>query len=154
MSKDAEAIVRRWFDEVWNQGREESIDELFAPDAVVYGLGESDVPIRGPEDFKPFYRNMRATFPDLHIDIDNLVRQDDRIALCMDIHGTHQGAGLGIAPTGRRVHVRGMVILQVAGGKIARAQNLWDQLGMLRQIGLVPAPEAEGKDRFFGEAKA
>jgi predicted ester cyclase len=95
---------------------------------------------------------MRATFPDLHIDVDNIVVQDDSVALCMDIHGTHKGAGLGIAPTGRKVHVRGMIILQVSGGKVTGAHNIWDQHGLLRQLGISPKAEAESKDRFFGDA--
>jgi SnoaL-like polyketide cyclase len=95
MPQDAEAIVRRWFEEVWNQGREETIDELFASEAIRPGLGESEAPIQGPKQFKPFFRNMRATFPDLH--------------------------------TGRKVHVPGMIITQVSGGKITGAHNIWDQ---------------------------
>ena len=52
MSEANKAIVRRWFEEVWNQGREETIDELFAPHAVGYGLGDTDVTTRGPAEFK------------------------------------------------------------------------------------------------------
>jgi SnoaL-like polyketide cyclase len=120
MPQDAEAIVRRWFEEVWNQGREETIDELFASEAIRPGLGESEAPIQGPKQFKPFFRNMRATFPDLH--------------------------------TGRKVHVPGMIITQVSGGKITGAHNIWDQHGMSRQLGLSPKAEAESKDRCFGDA--
>ena len=56
-------IVRRWFDEVWNQGKEATIDELFAPEGVGRGLGEGEADVHGPADFKSFWRNMRAALP-------------------------------------------------------------------------------------------
>src|SRR5882762_9551328 len=74
MQQNAKELVHRWFDEVWNQGREETIDELFG-DGVAYGLGESDVTIAGPEEFKVFFRTMRSTFPDLRIDIEDSVAE-------------------------------------------------------------------------------
>ena len=60
MSEANKAIVRRWFEEVWNQGREETIDELFAEHAVGYGLGDTDVTTRGPAEFKIFANNLRG----------------------------------------------------------------------------------------------
>jgi hypothetical protein len=70
---DNKALIHRWFDEVWNQGREDLIDELRAPEAVATGLGETDVPVRGPAKFKTFYRNLRSSFPDLHARVDDMV---------------------------------------------------------------------------------
>jgi steroid delta-isomerase-like uncharacterized protein len=156
MSDSAAAIAQRWFEEVWNQGRDETIDELFGPDTVAHGLGESDAPIRGPEEFRPFYRNMRDTFPDCHITITDVVEDSHQAVVRFDFQGTHKGAGLGIPPTGRRIYVKGMTLVKVRDGKIVEGYNIWDQLGLLRQLGVFPKAEAVPaeavpKDRFFGE---
>jgi hypothetical protein len=81
MPHDNAALVHRWFEEVWNQGREETIDELFAPNGVTYGLGERDAEVRGPSQFKPFFRNIRAAFPDLHIKILDTVAEGNKVAV-------------------------------------------------------------------------
>lgn len=76
MSPDA--IVRAWFHEVWDEGREEAIDRLMAPDALVYGLGSE--PIRGPEGFKPYFRTMRAALGDLEVRVERTIVQGDMVA--------------------------------------------------------------------------
>jgi len=63
------------------------------------------------------------------------------------LKGTHHGNGLGVAPTGNAVSIRGIVMVRVAGGKIVEGWNSWDQLGLLRQIGALNNPA--GKDRFL-----
>ena len=144
MSRDNAALVHRWFEEVWNQGREETIDELFAPNGVTYGLGELDAEVRGPSQFKPFFRNMRAAFPDLHITIQDTIAEGNKVAVRLLIEGTHKGAGLeGIPPSARAVRLSGIAILHAANGKLVAGWNNWDQLGMLQQIGVIPVPKAD-----------
>src|SRR5215472_1140366 len=101
MSVDAYTILHRWFDEVWNQGREETVDELLAADGVGYGLGEGDAVARGPAGFKPFLRNMRAALPDVHVSIEDLIAEDDKAVARVVLTGTHLGDGLGFPSTGR-----------------------------------------------------
>jgi steroid delta-isomerase-like uncharacterized protein len=151
MPLSAETITRRWFDEVWNQKRETTIDELFGPDTVAHGLGESEAPIHGPEEFRIFFRNMRDTFPDCHITIEDIVTNGEKAVVRFIFEGTHQGAGLGIAPTGRRIRVQGMTMLKAREGKIVEGYNIWDQHGMLRQLGVYEKGEAAPQDRFFGQ---
>ena len=141
------ALVQRWFDDVWNKGREATIDELFAPDGVGYGLGDTGTPIRGPEQFKPFVRNMRASFPDLQITIEDLLADGDKVVARIVLRATHQGGSLGIAPTGRQVRVEGIVVVRITNGQIVEGWNVWDQLGLMRQIGALPS--AEKQDRFL-----
>lgn len=74
---DEKTLVHRWFDEVWNRGREDMIDELFSPQ-VAYGLGEGDPAVRGPAGFKIFWRNMRSALPDVDIRIEDTVVQRDK----------------------------------------------------------------------------
>jgi steroid delta-isomerase-like uncharacterized protein len=141
-------LIHRWFEEVWNQGREETVDELMAPDAIAIGLGESDVETRGPAGFKQFLRNMRGSFSDLRIDVDDSIAEGDKVVVRVVLHGTHDGGGLGMAPTGRRVRVAGIVIAEIAGGQIVKAWNSWDQLGLIRQLG-APVVAPATPDRFL-----
>jgi steroid delta-isomerase-like uncharacterized protein len=151
MSLSAESIARRWFDEVWNQKRDATIDELFGPDTVAHGLGESEAPIHGPEEFRIFFRNMLDSFPDCHITIEDIVADGDKAVARFAFEGTHDGAGLGIAPTGRRIRVQGMTMLKARDGKIVEGYNIWDQHGLLRQLGAYSKGEDEPKDRFFSQ---
>ena len=146
MSEANKALVRRWFDEVWNQGRVETIDELFAANGVGYGLGDTDAPLHGPAGFKPFVANLRGALPDIHMTIEDIIAADDKVTVRITVEGTHKGAHLGVAPTGRRVRIAGLVVVRIANGQIVEGWNSWDQLGLLRQIGALPA--AEGPDRF------
>ena len=141
------ALVRRWFDEVWNKGQEATIDKLFAENGVAYGLGDTDVEIRGPAQFKPFFRNMRGAFPDLQITIEDIVAEADKVMVRVLLQGTHRGANLGPPATGRRVRVAGIVLVRISNDQIVEGWNSWDQLGLLRQIGALPA--AEKNDRFL-----
>jgi hypothetical protein len=69
---DNAAILRRWFDEVWNQGREQTIDELFATDGIAHGLTDAAETHRGPAAFKPFWAQLRGAFPDIQFTIDDV----------------------------------------------------------------------------------
>jgi steroid delta-isomerase-like uncharacterized protein len=147
MATDAKALVHRWFEEVWNQGRMETIDELFPADGVAHGLGEGGTVVRGPDAFKPLVRNLRGSIPDIHISVEDVIMEGDRVAFRVVLEGTHKGEGLGVPPSGRRVQVKGIIMLRIADGQIKEGWNSWDQLGLLQQIGAMPAPEKT--DRFL-----
>ena len=136
MPASPEAVARTWFEEVWNQGSEQAIDRLMAPDAVFHGL---PVPVVGPAQFKPFHRSYRNAFPDIHIEIDDLVCHGDRVALKCTVTGTHRGDGLGIAATNRPVTITGMGLARIENGRIVEAFNTFDFLSLYQQVGLVPA---------------
>ena len=146
MALDPLTLVHRWFDEVWNQGREETVDELSAPGVIGHGLGEGGADVRSPAAFKVFLRNMRSAFPDVQIRVEDTIIQGDKIAGRVVLEGTHRGDGLGLAPTNRRVSITGIVIFRIANGQITEAWNNWDQLGLLQQLGAIPSPN---RDRFL-----
>ena len=146
MSEANKSLVRRWFEEVWNQGREETIDELFSAKGVGYGLGDTDAPLHGPAGFKPFVANLRGALPDIHMTIDDILAEGDRVTVRISVEGTHKGGQLGVAPSGKRVGIAGIVIVRIANGQIVEGWNSWDQLGLLRHIGALPA--AGSPDRF------
>ena len=147
MQIDSKTLLARWFEEVWNQGREETVDELMAPNAVAVGLGEMDQEVHGPSEFKIFLRNMRQALPDVRIDMEDTTAEQDKISSRVVLKGTHRGEGLGVPPTGNAVQIRGIVMVRIAAGKIVEGWNSWDQLGLLRQIGALNHPA--GSDRFL-----
>jgi steroid delta-isomerase-like uncharacterized protein len=138
MSEQNEAIVRRWFEEVWNQGRAATIDELFPADAVAHGLGDSEQDVHGPDEFKPLVANIRGALPDVNIHIDDIFSEDDRVAVRITLRGTHTGNGLGVPPTGRSVSIQGIIIARLVEGRFVEGWNSYDQLGLLRQTGALP----------------
>ena len=133
---DNAATLRRWFEEVWNEGREQAIDELLAPDAVAYNLGGPGEIHRGPAAFKPFWAQLRGAFPDIRFTIDDVVSERNMVAARWTARMTHQGEHLGIPATRKSLTITGMIFLRIEGGKIHEGWNNWDQLAMARELGL------------------
>lgn len=134
--EEYKTLMHRWFEEVWNQGREETIDELFAEDGVGYGLPTEDgEPIRGAKEFKPFYHKFREAFPDIHVTIEETVCEDDKITALCHVTGTHSGNGVGVKPTNQPIDFKGIVIIKVKDGKIVESWNQFDFLSMYQQLG-------------------
>jgi steroid delta-isomerase-like uncharacterized protein len=135
MSAENKALIERWFEEVWNKGREEAIDEMFAADGVAHGLGDAPgATLRGPDGFKPLFHNFRDTFPDMEVIIEDTVAEGDRVAARCRVRGTHKGEGLGLAATGNAVEFTGICIVRVENGKIAEAWNNFDFMSMFQQL--------------------
>ncbi len=136
MTEDKRTILHRWFEEVWNQRREDAIDELFATDGIANGLNDpSGNPVRGPEGFKTIHRAFLAAFPDFHITVEDTVSEGDKIAARCTVRATHTGEGLGVAPTDQPVEFTGLVIVKLKDGKIAEAWNEFDFMKMYSQVG-------------------
>jgi steroid delta-isomerase-like uncharacterized protein len=139
MSEENKAVARRIDAEVWNEGRLEVIDELVAGDYVstVVGVPEQ---IRGPQGFREFVVTYRTAFPDLHISIDEQIAEGDIVVTRWTGTGTHEGELMGIPATGKQVTTAGINIDRFAGGKLVAGWALFDQLGLLQQIGAIPVP--------------
>ena len=145
MSEENKALVRRWFEEVWNKGRAEAIDELFAADGVAHGLaGESGQDLRGPQDFHPFHESFRAAFPDIEVVVEDTIAEGDRVAARCSVRGTHSSPALGFAATNRPVGFEGVSIVRVRDGQIVEAWNFFDFMSMYGQLGVLainPPPD-------------
>jgi steroid delta-isomerase-like uncharacterized protein len=128
-------VARRWFDEVWNQRDAKAIQRMFAKDGIAHGLGASGEDLVGPDGFLPFHSAFLGGFSDLRMTIEDLVEEDDRVAVRWRASGTLTGHGLGLAPTGKPMAVTGMSILRVQNGQIVEAWNNFDVLGMHHQLG-------------------
>jgi len=135
MPSDIKTLARRWFEEVWNQARDATIDELIAPDCVAHGLEDSGKDMPGPQ-FRRFYRQFVSGFPDVKISVDQVIAEGDTTAVRITARATHAGDGLGIKATGRKVIVSGICMMRWRDGKIVEAWNEFDESGLLRQIGV------------------
>ena len=138
MTTESKEVIHRWFEEVWNKGREEAIDELFAEDGVAHGLSdESGSELRGPAGFKPFFHKFRSAFPDIQVLIEDAIAEGDKVAVRCSVRARHTGEGLGLAATNQPVAITGMSIARVKDGKIVEAWNNFDFMGLFQQIGAI-----------------
>jgi steroid delta-isomerase-like uncharacterized protein len=128
------SCARRWFEEVWNQGREGTIDEMCAADAVIHGLGQDGQDLVGPQHFRRFYHQFKAGLPDIRITVDDVIAAGDQTAVRVTCRATHAGDGLGVPPTGRRVECTGIVWMRWRDGRVAEAWNEFDAAGLVAQI--------------------
>ena len=149
MPMTPEAVVRAWFKEVWDEGREEAIDRLAHANARIHGLGgPADPPMQGTAEFKKLFRIFRQALGDLQIEVAKTVSEGDHCAAYCRVKGRHVGDAFGGDPTDRPVEFGGLVIARVSDGRIAEGWNCFDFLGMYQQIGWVnnpPAPLVKAK---------
>lgn len=131
-------VLRRWFEEVWNQGREEAIDEMFAEEGIAHGLvDENGQELRGPAGFKPFFSRFRDAFPDIQIVIEDCISEGDKATARCTVRANHTGVGLGVPATNNAVEFTGISIVRVQDGRIIEAWNNFDFLSLNRQIGVL-----------------
>lgn len=128
-------FLERWFEEVWNQGREETIDEMSRSDAKTHGLFHPDgTEVRERQGFKAFHKQFQASFSSIHVSIEKTVTEGDLTAAYCVISGVHSGDGLGWPATGKRVTFTGMCLARLEDGKLAEAWNCFDFGSMYRQL--------------------
>ena len=126
-AEENKAVVRREQEELWNHtGDLDAAEELYA-------AGQA-------EAAKQEAANFRQGFPDVISTIEDLIAEGDMVVARWRSRATHQGKYMGIAPTGKEVKFTGISFYRVEGGKIAQSWNIEDQLGLMRQIGVVPEP--------------
>jgi steroid delta-isomerase-like uncharacterized protein len=138
MSEENKAVLRRWFEEVWNLGRADAIDELFAADGVAHGLADvSGGELRGPARFREFHRGFREAFPDITLTVEDLIAEGDKVAARCSARATHRSDSLGFAATDLPVAFEGMCIVRIRDGQIAEAWNNFDFMTMYQQLGVM-----------------
>lgn len=139
-TEDNVTTYRRWFDEGCSRGNVDLADELYSPDYVTHSLGPDFRPTL--EGLKMLIRALREGMPDLYISVEDTVAEGDRVAGRLTLGGTHTGTLLGIPATGKQTSVGLMVIARFDdAGKWVEDWANWDHLGMLQQIGAIPATE-------------
>jgi len=138
MSEANKAMVRRFANEVMNKGNLRMVDELCAPNVVDHSIPPGFP--AGAAGVKQMATTYRSAFPDMRITIEDLIAEGDKVVARWSGTGTHRGELMGIPATGKRVTVTGIGIDRFAGGKIVEHWENFDQLGMMQQLGVVPAP--------------
>jgi steroid delta-isomerase-like uncharacterized protein len=141
-AKENVELMRRWFREVWNEGKIQTVQELLAPDAVATGQAEQDVKFHGPAEFVPFVERIRGAFPDINVVVEDAFGARDKVVVRWYATMTHQGGHLGLPATGKPVRITGTTIVRIRNGQIVEGWDNWDQLAMMKQIGAYVQPQA------------
>jgi predicted ester cyclase len=137
MSTEAnKQLVQHTFAALFNSGNLAIADELVSADLVNHEA-PPDAP-RGPEGMRQIVVMLRTAFPDLHYEIKELIAEGDWVAARTILHGTHNGPFFGIAPTGRQVVQEQIHLIRFANGKGVEHRAVRDDLGLMRQLGVVP----------------
>jgi steroid delta-isomerase-like uncharacterized protein len=138
MLEENKALVRRWFEEVWNKGRADAIPEMFAANGIAHGLSEDAAnPLRGPAGFLPFHAQFREAFPDIEVVVEDQIAEGDMVATRCSVRGKHEGDSLGFAATQAPVEFTGVTITRIKDGKIVEAWNNFDFMKMYKQLGAI-----------------
>ncbi len=134
MSKEQNLAALGKFAEAVNTGNFDLFREAVAPDCVDHDPAPDQGP--GPEGYRTFFSAVRAAFPDLAVGLDTMVADEESIAFAYTMNGTHRGVLMGIAPTGKKMKIRGVQISKFRDGKMVERWGSSDQLGMLEQLGV------------------
>ena len=137
-------IIRRFLEEAFGQGNLAVVDEIVAPNQVNTGPSALPGMPSGPEGIKMLISAYRNAFPDIHFTVDEQIAEGNTVVTRWTAHGTHNGELAGLAPTGKSATVVGMGVDRVENGKIVESWGLFDQFGMLQQLGVIPAPGQNG----------
>jgi len=136
------ALVKRWFQEVWNEGRTETVMELLTPKVMGIGQVEDGSTITTPEEFLVFMKRLRGAFPNIQFKLEDVFGSGDKVAARWTMRGKHTGDHLGVAASGKDVAIRGISMITIRGGKLVEGWDNWDQLKMMQEIGAVEVPTA------------
>lgn len=138
MSSQANIAAQEHLAEHINAGDVDTAVESFAQDAVDHDPAPGQPP--GREGFRAFFTELRAGFPDAHVEPAHVVADDEHVSIAYTLTGTHEGKFQGIDPTGREIEVRGVQIARFENGEIVERWGASDQLGILQQLGAAPTP--------------
>jgi len=140
MSKENNAAALSRFAEAVNTGDYELFKDVVSDDCVDHDPAPGQVP--GPDGYRSLFTEMRQAFPDMKVEVAELVADEEAIAFAYTLTGTQRGPLMGIAPTGKKVKIRGLQISKFRDGKMVERWGSSDQLGILQQIGVSTIPQA------------
>jgi steroid delta-isomerase-like uncharacterized protein len=137
MSKEVNLRTLAKFAEAVNTGKFELFKEAVSSENIDHDPASGQV--SGPDGYRAFFGGLRKAFPDLSVALETLVADEDSIAIAYTLSGTQNGALNGIAPTGRKMKIRGVQIAKFKDGKMVERWGSSDELGMLQQLGVAAA---------------
>lgn len=143
-AEENRALARRFWEEVADQRKLELADELFVSSYVHHDPGLPPEMQQGCDAYMQHLPMFYAAFPDFQLTVQDMIVEGDRVVTRWSFRGTHRGELMSIAGTGRKVGTSGITIQRIADGKIVEGWTLFDTLGMLQQLGVVPSPGQAG----------
>ena len=128
------AAMRRWYEEVWNQRRVETIYELAAPDCLINGVSEDGQILRGLDAFAEVHKRLITAFPDMKLVVEDCFGAGDKVLVRWSGTMHHTGEGLGMEPTGALLKLTCVSVVRFADGKAVESWDEWDKMAMFQQI--------------------
>src|SRR5687767_14717149 len=141
LTETNKTISRRFFEEVFGKGKLAVADEIIVKDLVNSDPGNPPGLLSGIEGTKQLVTMYRSAFPDVHFTIDEQIAEGDKVMTRWTAHGTHQGELAGIPATGKSSTVTGIAVDRLVNGKITESWGIFDEFGMMQQLGVIPTPE-------------
>lgn len=135
-TEENKSRTRRFMEEVFNKGNMKVMDELLAPNFVEHNPFPGQGP--GAEGVKRVFTELRQAFPDLHVVVDDLIAEGDKVVMRSTMTGTHKGTWMNTPPTGKQIKVEAVDIVRMSGGKATDHWGVTDALTMMQQLGLIP----------------
>lgn len=133
MQKEPKSDIRRQVEAFWNSGKLALVRDLFAPHYTHHDPHNPDV--RDLESYTRWLRAIRAAFPDLRMQIEDVITEGEKVVLRWTVQGTHTGAYMGLMPTGQKMVFSGMNVYHMHDGKITESWFNYDTVGMMQQLG-------------------
>jgi len=128
-------LLRKAVEEVWNKGNFDNMKEMVSDNFVIHFPREE---IRGVENIKGFYTELRKAFPDISFTIVDQVAEENKVVTHWTATGTHKGEFKGIPPTGQKVKISAIDIDRISDGKFVECWSNMDELGLMQQLGVIP----------------
>ena len=134
MSETNGQLTRRWYDEVWNQRKSAAIDAMFAPLGKSYGFPDPDSVLVGPKAFKEIHARFCGAFPDLHIALDDIICEGNRVAVRWTSTMTHLGNHLGFPASKKKAALSGSSFMIIEDGLIVEGWNFMEMHTLIQSL--------------------
>jgi steroid delta-isomerase-like uncharacterized protein len=128
------SLMKRWFQEVWNEGRVQTIYDLLDEHISGWGQDQPGVEIKKPADFEALYNRIHGAFPNQKMTVEDAFGSGDKVVVRWSSVMTHTGDHLGIPATNKEVRITGITIARIVNGKIVEGWDNWDQLALAQQL--------------------
>jgi steroid delta-isomerase-like uncharacterized protein len=139
-AEENKRLVRRYMDEVQNQGKLDVLDEIIDPSSQGHLPGAPE-PIRGPEGEKGLAQMFSSAFSNSRLEVESLIGEGDTVGVRLRYHGTHNGEFQGVPATGKTIDLPGMAMFRIANGKIVESWYQPDLMTLLQQLGVMPSAD-------------
>lgn len=140
LSENNKAIIRRYYEELWNPWNLEAANALISPE--IEFRGSLGITVQGIDGFLSYVSTVRSAFPDFHNQVEDLVAEGDKVAARLTYTGTHQGEMFGLKPAGKAITYSGIAVFRISGDKIVEGWVMGDRWGLFQQLSGTVAPES------------